>query len=138
MIHNKGLGAGGKNTNESGIPFENKTYSCIFEFLKNKVIITNIGIFVYHIETHSRPTIGLFIALVRLLYRVVQATNLSRPTTNDEYVSIWQQINATGFEPVPDPFSATHPSLQGLQHCVLASPCFRQHHATCLCSLQCP
>jgi hypothetical protein len=36
MINNKGLGAGGKNTNESGIPFENKTKSCIFEFLKNK------------------------------------------------------------------------------------------------------
>ena len=29
MINNKGLGAGGKNTNESGIPFENKTKSCI-------------------------------------------------------------------------------------------------------------
>jgi hypothetical protein len=45
----------------------------------------------YHIEEHSRSTIELFIALVRLLRRVVQATNLSRLTTNDECTSIWTQ-----------------------------------------------
>lgn len=48
----------------------------------------------------------LFIALVKLLRRVVQATNLSRLTTNDESASIWYGVHESCYSPYASGFLA--------------------------------